>query len=216
MEGIAALLGSENGSRYTGVSQLQSHQSRYSVQLRPCLADFSIVRFLILSVVPGVSIDGVANRVRDDLQYRLASFLLTGKSSLFRNCEFWRSMVICPPPKKKKIYIYIYVVELKTGPRFGVSSVKNWSKSSVKNWSKFFVHCFPYFYSVFGVFLKTQIVSHCAKIVFFFLQNFGDVKNEVFEKKIAFFVFSFLCWRNRNRKKKKKKKRENGKGQKTL
>ena len=33
VEGIAALLGSENGSRYRGVSQLQSHQSRYSVQL---------------------------------------------------------------------------------------------------------------------------------------------------------------------------------------
>ena len=30
---IAALLGSENGSRYRGVSQLQSHQSCYSVQL---------------------------------------------------------------------------------------------------------------------------------------------------------------------------------------
>ena len=54
--------------------------------------------------------------------------------------------------------------------------------------------------SVLGVFLKMQIVSHCAKIVF--LQHFGDVKNQVFEKKIAFF---FLCWRNRNRKKKKKK-----------
>ena len=47
--------------------------------------------------------------------------------------------------------------------------------------------------------MKTQIVSHCAKIVF--LQNFGDVKNEVFEKQSAFFVFVFLCWRNRNRKK---------------
>ena len=34
VEGTAALLGSENGSRYRGVSQLQSHQSRYSVQLR--------------------------------------------------------------------------------------------------------------------------------------------------------------------------------------
>ena len=33
MEGIAAFLGSENGSRYRGVSQLQSHQSRYTVQL---------------------------------------------------------------------------------------------------------------------------------------------------------------------------------------
>ena len=30
------------------------------------------------------------------------------------------------------------------------------------------------------------MVSHCPKIVF--LQNFGDVKNEVFEKKIAFFM----------------------------
>ena len=35
MEGVAALLGSEIGSRYRGVSQLQSHQSRYSVQLSP-------------------------------------------------------------------------------------------------------------------------------------------------------------------------------------
>ena len=35
VEGIAALLGSENGSRYRGVSQLQSHQSPYSVQLSP-------------------------------------------------------------------------------------------------------------------------------------------------------------------------------------
>ena len=33
-EATAALLGSENGSRYKGVSQLQSHQSRYSVQLK--------------------------------------------------------------------------------------------------------------------------------------------------------------------------------------
>ena len=85
-------------------------------------------------------------------------------------------------------HIYIYAVELKAGPRFWVSSVKNWSKSSVKNWSKFFfIHCFfPKFIVFFWVFLKTQIVSHCAKIVF--LENFGDVKNEVFKKKIAFFV----------------------------
>ena len=32
--GYRGTLGSENGSRYRGVSQLQSHQSRYSVQLR--------------------------------------------------------------------------------------------------------------------------------------------------------------------------------------
>ena len=35
VEGITALLGSEKGSRCRGVSQLQSHQSRYSVQLSP-------------------------------------------------------------------------------------------------------------------------------------------------------------------------------------
>ena len=74
--------------------------------------------------------------------------------------------------------------------RFGVSSVKNWSKSSVKNWSNFFFAVFPQFYSVFWAFLETQIVQQCVKIVF--LQNLGDVKNEVFEKKIAFFVFSFF------------------------
>ena len=51
-----------------------------------------------------------------------------------------------------RIYIYIYAVELKTGPRFGVSSVKNWSKSSVKNWSNLFLAVFPQFYSVFGHF----------------------------------------------------------------
>ena len=48
-------------------------------------------------------------------------------------------------------------------------------------------------------------MSHCAKMVF--LQNFGDVKSEVFEKKITFFVFVFLCWKNRSRKKEKKWKR---------
>ena len=107
--------------------------------------------------------------------------------------------------------IYIYAVKLKAGQRFGGFKVKDWSKFKVKNWSKFIFIVFPHFYRVCGVFLKTQIVSHCAKIVF--LQNFGDVKNEVFEKKIAFFVFVFLCWRNRNRKKQNK---QNGKGQKNL
>ena len=33
-DGVAAILGSKNGSRYRGVSQLQSHQSRYFVPLR--------------------------------------------------------------------------------------------------------------------------------------------------------------------------------------
>ena len=50
---------------------------------------------------------------------------------------------------------------------------------------------------------RTQTVPQCVKIVFF--AKFWVIKNEVFEKKIAFFVFSFLCWRNRNKKKKKMK-----------
>ena len=63
----------------------------------------------------------------------------------------------------------MYAVELKTGPRFGVPCVKNWSKSSVKTGPSFFFSLFsPYFYSVLGVFLQTQIVSHCAKIEFLF------------------------------------------------
>ena len=51
--------------------------------------------------------------------------------------------------------------------------------------------------------MKTQIVSHCAKIVF--LQNFGDVKNEVFEKEIAFFVFVIGTEKRRNKKMEKAK-----------
>ena len=54
----------------------------------------------------------------------------------------------------------------------------------------FFLLFLPQFYSVFWAFLETQIVQQCVKIVS--LQNLGDVKNEVFEKKIAFFVFSFF------------------------
>ena len=96
---------------------------------------------------------------------------------------------------------YIYDVELKTGPRFGVSCVKNWSKWSVKSWSSF-LKCF-------GACLKTQIVSHCAKIVF--LQNFGLSKMRISKRKLHVFVIFFLCWRNRNRKKEKK---EIGKGKK--
>ena len=101
-------------------------------------------------------------------------------------------------------YIYIYAVKLKTGPRFGGFKVKNWSKLKVKNWSKFFFfHCFPQFYSVLGAFLETQIVQQCVKIVF--LQNLGDVKNEVFEKRIAFFVFFLFYVRKIETEKKKRK-----------
>ena len=92
----------------------------------------------------------------------------------------------------------------------GVLKLKSGPSLKLKSGQSFFFISPPHFYSVFWALLKTQIVSHCAKIVF--LQNFGDVKNEVFEKKIAFFVFVFfLCWKNKNRRKKNK---QNGKGQK--
>ena len=51
-------------------------------------------------------------------------------------------------------------------------------------------------------------MSHCAKIVF--LQNFGEIKNEVFEKKIAFLFFIFYVGEIKTEQKK-----ENGKGQTT-
>ena len=66
----------------------------------------------------------------------------------------------------------------------GVLKLKIGPSLKLKIGPSFFI-VFPHFYSVFGVFLITQI--DCAKIVF--LQNFGDVKNEVFKKKIAFFCF---------------------------
>ena len=86
------------------------------------------------------------------------------------------------------IYICIFAVELKAGPRFGVSSVRNWSKSSVKNWSKFFI-VFHIFYSVWGVFLKTKIVSHCAKIVFCKILRMSKMR---FSKRKLHFLFFFF------------------------
>ena len=127
--------------------------------------------------------------------------LKTGPKWVVRGAPNWPS----------SIYIYIYAVELKTGPRFGVSSVKNWSKSSVKNWSKFFFAVFPSFIVFFWAFLETQIVQQCVKIVFF--AKIGGCQKWGFRKENWIFLFfPFLCWRPRNRKRKK----ENGKGQKTL
>ena len=71
----------------------------------------------------------------------------------------------------------------------GFLALKTGPSLVLKTGPSFFA-VFPQFYSVFWAFLETQIVQQCVKIVF--LQNLGDVKNEVFEKKIAFFVFSFF------------------------
>ena len=102
-------------------------------------------------------------------------------------------------------HIYIYAVELKTGPRFGVSSVKNRSKSSVKNWSKFFFHCLPIFIVFFGFFENANSVTLCQNSVF---AKFWGCQKRGFRKENCIFCFClFLCWRNRNRKKKRKWKR---------
>ena len=94
-------------------------------------------------------------------------------------------------------------------PDLGVLKLKSGPSLKLKSGPSFFFTAFPHFYSVLGAFLETQIVQQCVKIVF--LQNLGDVKNEVFEKKIAFFVFLFYVGKIETEKRKK-----NGKGQKTL
>ena len=79
---------------------------------------------------------------------------------------------------------------LKAGPRFGVSSVKTGPSPVLQTGPIFFCCFFPIFivfWGLFGACLKTQILSHCPKIVFF--AKVGGCQNEVFEKKIAFFVF---------------------------
>ena len=92
------------------------------------------------------------------------------------------------------IYIYIYIFfccKVKNWSKIWGFKVKHWSKFKVKNWSKFF-HCFPHFCSVFWVFLKTQIVSHCAKIVFFFGKILGMLKMRFSTRKLHFLFLSFF------------------------
>ena len=82
--------------------------------------------------------------------------------------------------------------KLKTGPSY-----------KLKTGPSFFFAVFPQFYSVFGFFCNTNSVTVCQNNVF---AKFWVIKNEVFEKKIAFFVFFFVMLEKRNRKKKKNKK----------
>ena len=81
--------------------------------------------------------------------------------------------------------------KLKTGPSY-----------KLKTGPSFFLLFFPQFYSVFGFFCNTNSVTVCQNSVF---AKFWVIKNEVLEKKIAFFAFFFFMLENRNRKKKKKK-----------
>ena len=100
------------------------------------------------------------------------------------------------------MHIYIYVVELKLVQDLPFYKLKTGPSYKLKIGPSFFC-CFPQFYSVLGIFRNTNSVAVCQNSVF---AKFWVIKNEVFEKKIAF----FLCWRNRKRKKR------NGKDHKTL
>ena len=63
------------------------------------------------------------------------------------------------------IYIYIYAVKLKSGPRFGGLKVKKWSKLKVKKWSKFFT-VFPIFKVFWGIFRNAKSATMCQNNVF--------------------------------------------------
>ena len=64
-----------------------------------------------------------------------------------------------------EIYIYIYAVKLKSGPRFGGFKVKMWSKLKVKKWSKFFT-VFPIFIVFWAFFRNTNSATVCQNNVF--------------------------------------------------
>ena len=106
------------------------------------------------------------------------------------------------------IYIYIYAVKLKSGPRFGVLMLKSGPSLKLKSGPSFF-HCFPHFYSVFwGIFRNTNSATVCQNSVF---AKFGGCQKWGFERKLHFLFFPFLCWKNRNRKKKRMKMEKNPK-----
>ena len=74
----------------------------------------------------------------------------------------------------------------------------------LKTGPSFFLLFSPQFYSVLGAFLETQIVQQCVKIVF--LQNLGDIKNEVFRKENCIFLFFLFYVGDLETEKRKKRK----------
>ena len=91
VEGIAAVLGSENGSCYRGVSQLQSHQSRYSVQLAK------------MPTHPNVG-----SLTRDTFEWLLLSFVKSRcPSQMFCHFHCWqggRSLIAVPTMEDQFLY----------------------------------------------------------------------------------------------------------------
>ena len=88
------------------------------------------------------------------------------------------------------MYIYIYAVKLKSGPRFGGFKVKKWSKFKVKKWSKFFFTVFPIFIVFWGHFRNTNSATVCQNSVF---AKFGGCQKWGFRKENCIFCFFLFC-----------------------
>ena len=100
-------------------------------------------------------------------------------------------------PTQTYIYICVYIYELKLVQDLGIYKLKTGASYKLRTGPSFSL--FSPIFIVFWGMLEAQIVSHCVKIVF--LQKFGDVKKEVFEKKIAFLFFMLeLETEKRNKK----------------
>ena len=97
-------------------------------------------------------------------------------------------VVVCPP--HTYLYVYIYAVASKLGPRFGFFWVETWSKVAPKLNPRF-VCLFSQFYSVFSYLKKsTNSVWGCENTFWAVCQG---VKTRVFKNKYALLVFVFLC-----------------------
>ena len=87
--------------------------------------------------------------------------------------------------------------KLKTGPSY-----------KLKIGPSFFLLFSPVLECFLGFFCNTNSVTVCQNSVF---AKFWVIKNEVFEKKIAFLVFFFLFYVGKKKQKKEKKKTKKGK-----
>ena len=122
VEGIAALLGSENGSRYRGVSQLQPHQSRYSVQLRTARQSQGKDAFWTDSphfmhvhpspqAAPSLSPLGACAVTTKFLDNKICTFKILLSWRFPRKNSVLDDFTLCPksPPSKSEAFIFIVV-----------------------------------------------------------------------------------------------------------
>ena len=101
------------------------------------------------------------------------------------------------------MYTYTLQSQEASGPRFGGLKVNNWPKHKVHIWSKILL-VFPIVQGVWGVCLTSQIVGRGAKVVF--SKICWDVKDEVFEQKVAVLFLFFMFEKDKQKQKKQKRK----------